>query len=172
MAKEYTDKEAAEGISKRLQFVIDELAEIKYSTYLTVRHRHEAEFLLMGLGKPISEDLEGKLIAASELFVSANSLQAYYKSKADLADKEVETTIAKASIRIRNELDVRGEKYTEGKITAATTADSVVTGAKEDAVMCRQLADIFYGLREAIRMRFSALEQVSNNRRAEMKVEG
>jgi len=153
--------------TRHLQYVISELS--RYDDILSAPDLAEATALLTRLSIDPASDLEGHLILLTRQYVASNGLHALYKGAAEAAEVDADVVEARADVAIRG--IPTQDKLTEAKIAQQVKLDPGVQNAKKRAIRVQELADIFYGLREALRMRFTAVEHMSNNRRAQMKVE-
>lgn len=168
---------AAHG-SKHLQFVLTQLfgpsARKELREAISAEQEAEIRLLVSALGRPLAVDaqVEDLLLVTSRLFLAASSLAAHYRALAAGGDNNVESVEAHVAIALRENAAASGAKVTDKSIEASVDADDAVAYAKLEQLAASELADITYGLREAVKMRYDALRQASDNRRAVMKMEG
>lgn len=166
------DRKSAEKVSRHIRFVIDELRGARFEKFIVPNHLEEAERLLALLDHdPRTEDLEAQMLLIPRLFVAANSLYAKYESAAEQARQEQEDCAAKLDPQIRAKFEATEQRVTEDKVKNAVKADPAYNELGRHVTATSELEDVFYGLREALRMRHEALQHISNNRRAELKLE-
>lgn len=169
----------AAKLSRHLAFVLEQLTTAEAGSHIRKLvpegHLAEVKLLIHALGSASPKDdgaLEDQLMLTSRLFVAANTLMSRYNAEAEAAKDRVEACEAVTAIRTRASYMAEGAKATDKAIEAAVDMDPEVVRLKAEEVSFKEMYDVMYGLREAVRMRFEVLTHVSNNRRATMKIEG
>jgi hypothetical protein len=165
--------------SKHLNFALNQLlgpdAPPALRATLTPAQVAEIRLLVASLSRGVDAEgspVEDQLIVASRLFLAANTLTAHYHAAAQAAENAVELAEARQAIAIREHAAATNVKVTDKSVEASVEMSEPVVEAKARHVLLTELNDIAYGLREAVKMRFDALRQASDNRRVAMKMEG
>jgi len=128
-------------------------------------------------GDPEKPDFAKEMHKTYTVYAEIAAVHGRLRAAASSFEESKKTVKAEVGLAVRNELASAQavnptEKVTEKRIEELTDANPRIKSFLVDLGKYETVAEIAYGLRESLRMRFSMLEHRSNDERAQFKVGG
>ena len=162
-------------MANELKTAVDSIREylstLRFKKAVAAEDVNSIKVVVADLGLPLkqADSIDVELLNTSKANTVAKFLAAKYESLADEAREDLLDVTAKLDPEVRAKLVQDGVKVTEAVVSNAIRCETKHQSAKENETRLAELARILKGLSLSMEMRFRALEQVSNNERADRR---